>query len=205
MPPTPLDITLVAPSKVYDATDTLTGLTVATVDPDPGAADISFIFSGQYEQSDVGAALTCTGVASIHGPDAGLFTVGSLTIPDGEITARPITITADDRTKMRTANDPPLTYAVTSGALQGSDALSGALTRDAGETVADYDITQGTLDDANYDITFVAAVLSIFALDARYSGVITEPLRYRILKASPPADGIRWSRWKRKGRSLFGS
>ncbi|MDR0872407.1 MAG: hypothetical protein LBN27_02920 [Prevotellaceae bacterium] len=50
--------------------------------------------------------------------------------------------------------DPVLTYKIGSGELKGSDALKGSLTRDAGEEVGNYLISQGTLDAGpNYDLT----------------------------------------------------
>ncbi len=80
------------------------------------------------------------------------------------ITPRPITVTADAKTKVYGDADPALTYQVTSGALQFSDTFSGALTRVAGESVAGspYAIQQGTLSaGTNYTLTFVGANLSI--------------------------------------------
>ena len=83
---------------------------------------------------------------------------------DFTVAPRPITVTADAKTKVYGNTDPALTYGITSGSLVGSDAFSGALTRDAGENVGTYAIKQGTLAlSANYDLTFVGANLSITA------------------------------------------
>jgi hypothetical protein len=49
------------------------------------------------------------------------------------ITTRPITVTADAKTKVFSTADPPLTYQITSGSLAFSDPFIGALTRVAGE------------------------------------------------------------------------
>ena len=87
-----------------------------------------------------------------------------LTFVAGElsITPKPITVTADDKSKVYGQSDPALTYSVTSGSLEPGDSLSGSLTRDPGEDVGTYDITQGALSaGANYDLTFVAGELSI--------------------------------------------
>ena len=72
------------------------------------------------------------------------------------INKAPLTITATPgQTKIYGAADPS-SYAYTlSAPLFGTDALSGALTRVAGETVGPYAINQGTLTNANYDITYV--------------------------------------------------
>src|SRR5439155_2982464 len=51
------------------------------------------------------------------------------------VTPRPITVTADPKTKVYGDSDPALTYQVTSRSLVAGDGFSGALTRVAGETV----------------------------------------------------------------------
>ena len=87
-----------------------------------------------------------------------------LTFVAGElsITPKPITVTADDKSKVYGQSDPALTYSVTSGSLEPGDSFSGALDRDPGQDVGTYDITQGALAaGSNYDLTFVAGELSI--------------------------------------------
>ncbi len=76
------------------------------------------------------------------------------------ITEKAITITADAKTKVYGDEDPALTYQITTGALVGTDALTGSLSRTTGEAVGDYAISS-TLANANYNITFVPANLSI--------------------------------------------
>ncbi len=77
------------------------------------------------------------------------------------ITQRAITVTADQQSKTYGENDPALSWQITKGNLVGSDTLSGALSRAAGENVGAYAITQGTLDNGNYTITFVGNTLTI--------------------------------------------
>jgi len=78
------------------------------------------------------------------------------------ITARPITVTADAKSKTYGDADSSLTYQITSGSLAFSDAFTGSLTRDAGETVGSYAITQGTVAlNSNYALTYVGANLTI--------------------------------------------
>ena len=73
-----------------------------------------------------------------------------------------IAITADPKTKVYGQTDPALTYTITSGALVGSDAFTGALTRSAGENVGAYAINQGSLAlNNNYNLTYTGADLSI--------------------------------------------
>ena len=66
-----------------------------------------------------------------------------------------VTVTADKVSKVYGETDPALTYTV-SPALYGTDAFSGALSRQTGEDIGFYDILQNTLTAGdNYDITFV--------------------------------------------------
>ncbi|MFZ2887328.1 MAG: MBG domain-containing protein, partial [Minisyncoccia bacterium] len=80
-------------------------------------------------------------------------------------TTKAITVIADDASKVFGENDPALAYQITSGSLVGADALTGAITRDGGESIAVYAITQGTLaaDVNNYALTFVAGSFTIAA------------------------------------------
>ena len=81
---------------------------------------------------------------------------------DLTITLRPITITADNKSKIISAGDPPLTYQITSGSLAFTDAIIGALIRDAGEAIGSYAIRQGTVAvNANYNPTFVNGIFEI--------------------------------------------
>src|SRR5207302_127706 len=80
------------------------------------------------------------------------------------VTARPITVTADKKTKIYGDADPTLTYRVASGNLVNDDAFSGALSRAAGENVTDgpYVIAEGTLTGGtNYLLSYVPDVLTI--------------------------------------------
>jgi MBG domain-containing protein len=120
----------------------------------------------------------------VGGQNAGLYalTIGTLAISDGngganynltfvsnnfEIKKRPITVTADAKTKMYGDPDPALSYHITSGSLAFSDSFTGALTRIAGELVGSYAIQQGTLaiNDGNggnnYTLMYVGANLTI--------------------------------------------
>jgi hypothetical protein len=123
--------------------DTLTGAlaTTATLTTGVGTAAItqgSLAASANYAVSYVGADLT--------------------------ITARPITLTADDVSRLVGQVDPALTYKVTTGALQFTDTLSGSLTRIAGETPGAYPILIGSLGNPNYQINYVGANFTITGL-----------------------------------------
>lgn len=81
------------------------------------------------------------------------------------ISPKPLTITAESQSKIFGEDDPQLTYNV--DGLLSSDKLTGSLTRDKGEDVGKYDITQGTLSASNnYKVTFNGAQLSILSQQA---------------------------------------
>ena len=78
------------------------------------------------------------------------------------IEARSVTVSASAKSKTYGNADPVFTYAVTSGALVNSDTLAGTITRDTGESVNTYAITQGTITaGSNYTLTYVPANLTI--------------------------------------------
>ena len=85
--------------------------------------------------------------------------------PAGNITIASVTVTADAKSKDFGASDPALTYTSTPSSLIAGNSFSGALARNAGETVGNHAITQGTLSAGpNYAITFVGANLTINAI-----------------------------------------
>jgi hypothetical protein len=95
-------------------------------------------------------------VAAVTNPDWGASATGTLTIAP-----RAAAVRADDQTKTYGTADPALTYTVLTGPVAG-DAFSGALTRDQGETVGRYSITQGTLSlGPDYDLAFTPGTMSI--------------------------------------------
>ena len=79
---------------------------------------------------------------------------------ESTIAKKGLTVTADAKSKTQGEADPALTYTVTG--LVGTDVMSGALSREAGEDPGTYAITQGTLTAGdNYEIAFTSAVLTI--------------------------------------------
>ena len=90
------------------------------------------------------------------------FTKGSFTI-----TPKTITVVAHDATKIYGDSDPELVYTATG--LVGADTLAGSLVREAGENVGTYEITQGTLANANYIIDFTKGSFSITPRDIMVS------------------------------------
>ncbi len=77
------------------------------------------------------------------------------------INALAITITAATKTKVYGQSDPSLTYSI-SPAMKVGDSVSGALSRNAGESVGTYTINRNTLAvSSNYSVTYVSANLTI--------------------------------------------
>lgn len=109
--------------------------------------------AGAYDLSIQGSAYTSLGYAVIPAVNTGGHT----------ITQRPITVTADSASKNAGETDPALAYAISSGSLQGNDALSGALTRAQGEAAGTYAISAAGLANGNYVITYIDGVLTIVA------------------------------------------
>ena len=88
------------------------------------------------------------------GNDSGALTVN----------ARPITVTADDLSRIYGAANPVLTYTVGGEGLVNGDTLSGSLdtAATAASNVGAYTIVQGSLvASANYALSFVPGTLTI--------------------------------------------
>jgi len=144
-----------------------------------GAADPAFTFSND-------ASLAASAFTGALGRTAGetvavspyAYTLGnlsaganySLSLGDGNnfsITTRPITITAEAKSKTYGEADPGFTYAITDGSLVNTDAFTGTLTRDAGNNAGSYAITQGSVAlSKNYDLTYIGANLTITKKEA---------------------------------------
>lgn len=133
----------------------------ASFDPDPvdrrGSGDATSILTLTTSATTPAGAFSFT-VSCTPNNSAIISGNGTLTVNQ-----RPITATADAKSKLVGAPDPALTYQVTSGSLVNGDTFSGALTRTAGEAAGTYPILQGTLAlSANYALTYVSADLTIF-------------------------------------------
>lgn len=157
-----ITINLTAGNKVYDGTDnaTVNYTTDATI---AGNVTIS-VTNGKFNNKTVEMGKTVTASISASGADAGKynFTINNTTTAN--ITARPITITADAKSKTYGDTDPALTAQITAGSVISGDAATGTLSRAAGTAVNTYAINKGTYTyGANYNETFVSANLTIAA------------------------------------------
>jgi hypothetical protein len=122
--------------------------------PISGAIKSTFIIPSDYVGKYIKVVATGTGVYD-----------SEETSNPVQVSARPITVTADPQTKVYGAEEPDLSYQVT-GSLVGEDAFTGALTRETGEDVGAYEILQGDLAlDSNYALTYISDYLTITALE----------------------------------------
>ena len=155
---TSVDITVTADiqSKVYGNVDP-----VLTYQITSGALVGTDIFIGALTRTvgeNIGTYAITQGTLALSSNYTFIFVGANLTI-----TTRPVTVTADPKTKDFGTADPPLTYTITSGSLAANgDAFSGSLTRDPGENAGTYPIRQGTLSlGSNYALTYVGDNLTI--------------------------------------------
>jgi hypothetical protein len=157
---------------------TITDKPIITITVDPGQTkvygeDDPAVFTYTYSPDD--PQINFTGALSrVTGEAVGsyAYTLGTLSAGDGytidlvsayfNITPRPITVTADPKSKAVGEPDPPLTYQITSGTLVFGDTLSGSLERDPGESVGTYSIRQGSLSAGNnYNLGFINGIFTI--------------------------------------------
>jgi hypothetical protein len=83
----------------------------------------------------------------------------SIVVSNSTVNRYPITVGAVATNKVYGAADPLLAY--TNAPLLFNDTFSGGITRAAGTNVGAYTIEQGTLTNANYDITFLTNTFTI--------------------------------------------
>ncbi|MET0465688.1 MAG: DUF2341 domain-containing protein [Chitinophagaceae bacterium] len=120
--------------------------------------------SGKFENAHGGRnkKVTVDGL-KIEGGDAANYELAatSASANIGTILPKPVTITAEAKTKVYGKNDPALSYVVVG--LVGNDVLTGTLTRAEGSNVGEYAIQQGSVNGGtDYEIeTFTSAELKI--------------------------------------------
>ncbi len=171
----PITVTAQTNTKVYDSTTSSAAVPSITVGTLAGGDTPNFTQS--YDTPNMGTSKTLTpGGAVNDGNGGGNYLITFENNTTGVITARPLTITADPKSKAFGAPDPIFTYSITNGSLAGADFLSGSLTRVAGEAVGPYAILQGSLTaGSNYNITYVGANLTISIVNQTITVVTSAP------------------------------
>ena len=156
-----LTITADSETKVYDGTaltkNTYANLSTALAD---GDAITSVTVTGS--QTVVGSSDNVPSAAVIKKGDEDRTANYEITYVKGTLTVtkKALTITAEAKSKTYGEDDPALTY--TSSGLVGSDAITGALSRETGENAGTYAINQNTLTAGdNYSIAYTGANLTI--------------------------------------------
>jgi trimeric autotransporter adhesin len=154
-----------ATNKIYDGNTnaTLAGGTLIGV----LSGESVLLNNGTANFSDqnvgVAKAITVTGT-SISGGDAANYVVSNPIGIIADITPRPIVVSANaGQGKVLGAPEPlPYLYTVSGAGLVAGDALTGALSRIAGEGVGSYAINQGSLTaSSNYQLSFLGNNFSI--------------------------------------------
>ncbi|RVB08892.1 MULTISPECIES: MBG domain-containing protein [unclassified Mesorhizobium] len=166
----------------YSSTGLLTiGKRAVTVTVTPGQSKIygdANPSSYAYTVSDLGAGVALVGTLNrTAGNSAGTYAINQNSITNANnsnydityvggsfaIAKRAITITADAKSRIYGNANPSLTYQLTSGSFVNGDSLGGSLTTSAttASGVGSYGVTQGTLNNNNYAITYAGANLSV--------------------------------------------
>ncbi|RQO76417.1 hypothetical protein DBR40_10935, partial [Pedobacter sp. KBW01] len=178
---------ITASNKIYDGNTTATILTRTLTGVLAGdVADVSLTGgSATFADKNVGTAKVVTGAGLLlSGTKAANYTLAGVATTTANIDVKPITVTADAKTKVYGEADPALTYALAAGALATGDNVTGALSRAAGEVVGTYAIAQNTLSaGSNYSITYTPANLQI----TRKTLVITADNKNKNFGAANPA------------------
>ena len=165
----PLTITsAVDGGKTYDGT-TVTSLPAGLFAFSPSPHDASKLLLGGSLSGQKNAD---SYTARVYSTQNGYDLIDTRSV-NYDIAPRPVTVTADAKSKTVGQSDPPLTYAIgcptglsTDCGLVTGETLAGSLSRDAGEAVGAYTIRQDTVTDANnpnYAIAFVGNNLTISA------------------------------------------
>ena len=152
----PMMISLI---KVYDG-NTTAGVTAGALSGVISGDTVNVTTAANYDSKDIGTAKVITVVYTINGKDAAKYIKPiNYSTNLGDITIKPITVTADAKTKVYGDIDPTLTYTVSPSLVNG-DTLNGSLTRAVGTDVGTYAIAS-SLNNANYVVTYTGANLTI--------------------------------------------
>jgi phosphotransferase system IIA component len=202
----PVTVTADNQTRVYGDTNPDLTFTVA--------ADGTGTSRGMYNSQSLTGALTTTAIATTNVGNVSI-TQGTvtnannsnydITFVDGTLTVnrRPVTVTADNQTRVYGDTNPDLTFTVaadgtgTSRGMYNSQSLTGALTTTAIATtnVGNVSITQGTVTNANnsnYDITYNNGTLTITPAVLTYNATAASS----VYGSTPIVDAGTVTGWK---------
>jgi hypothetical protein len=182
----PLTITgVTAADKIYDATISASLSVGSLVGVESGDEVTITVGTGTFSDANIGAGkeVTAAGYA-IGGANADNYSLSAQ--PSGmtaDITARDLTITAQDKRKIVGEDDPVFTVLYSGFAIGEDEELVSGLVvnRAAGETVGLYAITPSGGTAINYAILFVNGILTI-AEDPNIAPTLTEATTQTMLE-----------------------
>ena len=157
---------ITANDKVYDGT-TNAGLDYSNAQFDGILENdkLTVAAKGMFEKAEAGKQNVAISDLKLGGDSAANYVLaesGNQTETTATITAKEVTVTPDNKSKVYEEKDPKLTYIV-SGVLSGETLKGITLARAEGENAGEYDIT-GTADagaNPNYDVTFAKGTFTI--------------------------------------------
>ena len=143
---------------------------------------VSVSAGSTFDSADVGSRTVTLGALTLGGASAGNYKLaasGNQTTATANITVRDLTVKPDSGQRKTFGDaDPALTYAY-SGEVSGeTPVFDGALSREAGEDVGQYDITKGSLEPkdsgtfkaANYNLVLDTTVVTFEITKGTYGG-----------------------------------
>ncbi|WP_418376691.1 S-layer homology domain-containing protein [Agathobaculum sp.] len=177
---------ITAADKVYDGNNSATvNASTATITGKVDGDDltVSVAAGSTFDSADAGSRTVTLGTLTLGGTSAGnytLATAGNQTEAAANITARDLTVkpNSGQSKSYGTTPDPVLAYTSTGTVTGETAAFDGALSREAGEDVGQYDITKGSLElkdsgtfkATNYNLVLDTAVVTFEITKGTYGG-----------------------------------
>lgn len=177
---------ITAANKEYDGnTDATVNASGAIITGKETGDDLTVSVSAgsTFDSADAGSRTVTLGALTLDGTSAGnytLATAGNQTEAAANITARDLTVkpNSGQSKSYGTTPDPVLAYTSTGTVTGETAAFDGALSREAGEDVDQYDITKGSLElkdsgtfkATNYNLVLDTAVVTFEITKVTYGG-----------------------------------
>ena len=177
---------ITANNKEYDGNTSATvNASTATITGKVDGDDltVSVAAGSTFDSADAGSRTVTLGTLTLGGTSAGnytLATAGNQTEAAANITARDLTVkpNSGQSKSYGTTPDPVLAYTSTGTVTGETAAFDGALSREAGEDVGQYDITKGSLElkdsgtfkATNYNLVLDTAVVTFEITKVTYGG-----------------------------------
>lgn len=177
---------ITANNKEYDgntnATVNASGATI-TGKVDGDDLTVSVAAGSTFDSADAGSRTVTLGTLTLDGTSAGNYTLatsGNQATATANITVRDLTVkpNSGQSKSYGTTPDPVLAYTSTGTVTGETAAFDGALSREAGEDVGQYDITKGSLElkdsgtfkATNYNLVLDTAVVTFEITKGTYGG-----------------------------------